>query len=251
MTAPANSSVVRVPKAGEMVAAHLRRQIILGELPEGEALPSETALMAQFGVSRPTLREAFRILESESIITVRRGARGGARVLAPDSAVAARYTGLLLQHRGALLADVYSTRSVLEVSAVGLLAARRGTAHLAELRTMLDQGKALVDDGAAFADHDARFHQAMVKATGNETLSVLIGMLYHIIGAHNQRYVATRLASKGDPEAPTAQRAHAKLLTLLEAHDAEGAQKFWRRHLDLVAQYMVTDPATTVVEVLS
>src|SRR5439155_5195777 len=64
---------VRVPKTAELVAAHLRRQIVRGELKEGDALPPETALMEQFNVSRPTLREAFRVLESEALITVRRG----------------------------------------------------------------------------------------------------------------------------------------------------------------------------------
>src|SRR5207245_2326520 len=59
---------VRVPKTAELVARSLRRQIIRGELGQGEALPSESALMEQFGVSRPTLREAFRVLESESLI---------------------------------------------------------------------------------------------------------------------------------------------------------------------------------------
>jgi DNA-binding FadR family transcriptional regulator len=249
--ARANSSVVRVPKAGEMIAAHLRRQIILGELAEGEALPSENALMVQFGVSRPTLREAFRILEAESIITVRRGAHGGARVLAPDGAVAARYTGLLLQHRGALLADVYSSRAVLEVSAVGLLAARRGTGHLTELRELLEQGVQLLGNGVGFAQHDAHFHQTVVRLTDNATLTVLIEMLYHIIAAHNQRFLVNHALTHGDPQARAAQRAHEKLVTLLEARDGEAAQKFWRRHLDLVAKYMITDPATTVVEVLS
>jgi DNA-binding FadR family transcriptional regulator len=249
MTAPSKSSLVRVPKAGEMVAAHLRRQIILGELPEGAVLPCEDDLMIQFGVARPTLREALRILEAESVIVVRRGARGGPRVQAPDGAVAARYTGLLLQHRGALLADVYNARTDLELSALALLGAQRGTAQLVELRTLLDEGKALVDDGAKFGEHDAHFHQTLVRLSGNETLSVLIGMLYHIIAAHNQRFFANDVHSAA--KSPTVQRAHEKLLGLLEARDVDGAKKFWRRHLDQVAKYMITDPATTVVEVLS
>src|SRR5580704_5829524 len=54
-----NVSAVRVPKAGEMVAAQLRRQIVLGELKEGDQLPPESVLMEEFGVSRPTLRGAL------------------------------------------------------------------------------------------------------------------------------------------------------------------------------------------------
>ena len=48
-----------MPKTAELVAAELRRKIVRGELAEGDALPSEAALMAEFAVSRPTLREAF------------------------------------------------------------------------------------------------------------------------------------------------------------------------------------------------
>ena len=81
-------SPVRVPKAAELVAAHLRRQIIRGDIAEDEALPAEAELMHIYNVSRPTLREALRILESESLIVVKRGARGGARAALPDATAA-------------------------------------------------------------------------------------------------------------------------------------------------------------------
>src|SRR5215469_13170744 len=89
--------LVRAPKTSELIAAQLRRQIVRGAVKPGEKLPPETRLMEQFGVSRPTIREAFRILETERLITVRPGSRGGAQVVAPDPTVAARYVGLLLQ----------------------------------------------------------------------------------------------------------------------------------------------------------
>src|SRR3954452_7008063 len=108
------ASRVRVPKMAELVAQQLRRQIIRGELSEGEALPSEAVLMTRFGVSRPTLREAFRVLESEALINVRRGAHGGARVQIPNGDVAARYAGLVLEFRGPTLEDVYEARSIME-----------------------------------------------------------------------------------------------------------------------------------------
>src|SRR5689334_22847187 len=121
----------RVPKTAELVASHIRRRIVLGQLREGDALPSETALMEEFDVSRPTLREAFRILESEALITVRRGARGGARVREPSVDVAARYAGLVLQHRGATVADVLDARVIVEAPAARMLAERRNRVSIA------------------------------------------------------------------------------------------------------------------------
>src|ERR1700722_316778 len=76
MSTPIRSKQVRVPKAGELVAEQLRRQIVSGELREGDALPPESTLVERYGVSRPTLREAFRILEAEHIIEIKRGGRG-------------------------------------------------------------------------------------------------------------------------------------------------------------------------------
>src|SRR4051794_22682055 len=119
------SADIRVPKIGELVAGHIRNRIVRGELKPDEALPPESTLMEDFNVSRPTLREAFRILESEGLITVRRGARGGARVQAPEANVAARYAGFLLQNRGATVADVLSARVIVESPAAGIVARRR------------------------------------------------------------------------------------------------------------------------------
>ena len=66
---------IQAPKTAELIAARIRRGIACGQLADGDALPSELQLMDDFGVSRPILREAFRILESESLIEVRRGVR--------------------------------------------------------------------------------------------------------------------------------------------------------------------------------
>jgi DNA-binding FadR family transcriptional regulator len=72
---------LREPKMAARVATVLRRMFIRGEIPEGTMLPPESELMERFRVYRPTLREAFRVLESESLIEVQRGVRGGAQVM--------------------------------------------------------------------------------------------------------------------------------------------------------------------------
>jgi DNA-binding FadR family transcriptional regulator len=74
---------VHPPKTADLVVAGVRDAIRAGDLQPGSRLPAEKALAAHYGISRPTLREALRILEHQELITVRRGARGGAAVRTP------------------------------------------------------------------------------------------------------------------------------------------------------------------------
>jgi DNA-binding FadR family transcriptional regulator len=251
VSVPLEASAVRLPKAGELVAAELRRKIVIGELEVGEPLPNEAQLMAQFGVSRPTLREAFRILESEQLIRVQRGARGGARVLKPDCAAAGRYTGVLLQSLGTPVGDVYCARASIEESAVRMSAGRQLIAKVNELNRLLAEGTKLIENPPAYAEHDAAFHRAVVDLAGSTTLKVLANMLFHIISAHSRALMAAHPEGYEPPANRTAQRAHAKLLRLLEAGDLEAAQRHWRRHLDGVEQYVVGGSKETIVNVLA
>jgi DNA-binding FadR family transcriptional regulator len=243
---------IRVPKSAELVAAQLRRQIIKGELVEGEALAPESVLLAQFGVSRPTLREAFRVLEAEGLISVRRGAHGGARVHPPNDDVAARYAGLVLEHRGTTVADVYQASALLEPPCAALVAKKRTQADLHKLREVFEQAEAVKDDPLALLVAQDAFHQALVGLTGNHTVIVLAGMLRHIVDQANEAYVS---AEASQPEQRRAalkgQRAHDRLITLLEAGDADGAQALWRRHLEQQGDHFRTGPgARTVLDLL-
>src|SRR3954452_24826625 len=81
----------------QQVADELRQLIVAGELEEGEMLGSEPDLIERFGVSRPSMREALRILETEGLISVRRGVFGGVVVHRPDQRQTARTAALVLQ----------------------------------------------------------------------------------------------------------------------------------------------------------
>src|SRR5690348_11968170 len=100
----------RPRRVAELVADELRRQIITGEL-ESE-LPREETLLERFPVSRPSLREAFRILETEGLVQVRRGRVGGAVVRRPTVDGAAYYLGLLLQSNSVNLSDLAGARLI-------------------------------------------------------------------------------------------------------------------------------------------
>lgn len=243
---------VRVPKMAELVAAQLRRKIVRGELAEGEALPAETALMAEFAVSRPTLREAFRVLESESLISVRRGARGGARVHIPEGTVAARYAGVVLEYRGTTLKDVYDARTVIEAPCAGLLAQRRTDHDLERLRASVVEAEGLMDDPSAFIRAHMEFHALVVELAGNETLTVLNGMVRHIIDQANWSHVDL---DAGSPENIRANRrgfrAHGALVELVAGRRTEAAEELWRVHLQEAEDYLLQSRSmTTVLDLL-
>jgi DNA-binding FadR family transcriptional regulator len=246
--------VMRIPKMAELVAAHLRRQIVRGDLQEGDALPPETILMEQFGVSRPTLREAFRVLESEALISVRRGARGGARVHPPNSDVAARYAGLVLEHRHTTLADVYEARTMIEPHCAALLAAHRTQSDIAELMAEVESGEAVLDENPdLFIRIHTDFHARIVDLAGNETLKVLTGILRHIVDTANWNRVAD------DPAGPSTRRAthkgaraHRRLVELIRVRDVAGAEALWRKHLMEADRYLLESQSEhTILDLLT
>ncbi|NYI75510.1 FadR/GntR family transcriptional regulator [Nocardioides panzhihuensis] len=240
-------TVLRAPKTAELIATHLRRQIVKGDLKPGETLPSEVNLMEQFGVSRPTLREAFRILEVESLIGVRRGSRGGAQVLEPDPMVAARHVGFLLQIQGTTVQDVYEARTLTEPLCAAMLARVRTDDDLDALRAVVDALRNLVAAGfekvpdiAEWSRTTYRFHEAILQRCGNKTLAVQGSVLADIVDAHLQQALAKGLGERDNvPERyQKTLRSYARLIDLVDARDSDGAEKHWRKHMEVAAGYL-------------
>ncbi|SNQ47006.1 GntR family transcriptional regulator [Frankia canadensis] len=245
---------IRVPKAGELVASQLRRQIVRGELVAGTMLPTEAILMQRFGVSRPTLREAIRMLEADGLITVIRGSRGGARVQVPDPASLARQAGAVLQHRHASLKDVYDIRTLLETQAAGMAARSRTPEKIARLEELLAaEERAVEGEHDAFLAADEALHLGVVGLAGSTTLELLVRMLYAVVESAN---IASSLSSPA-PQAELAirvrtHRSHAKLVRLVREGTAEEVEQYWNRHLRSVSEYLLSDiPAESVVDLMS
>jgi DNA-binding FadR family transcriptional regulator len=222
------------PKAAAVVAATVRNRIVRGELREGDALPPESELIAEFGISRPSVREALRVLESESLITLQRGARGGARVHAPSAATAARYAGAVLQTQGIALEDVYQAGRLIELCAVDLLAARADPVEVAGLREFLVREEQTIPDPVEFVRLAQQFHVELVAAAGQQTLALFASMLNDIIGRHLA--LLARPPRTGEREQPRWKTlaAHDQLVELIEAGRVAEARTFWATHLDAV-----------------
>jgi DNA-binding FadR family transcriptional regulator len=230
---------IRVPKAAELVAAELRHSIVEGALKEGDTLPPEAELLRRFGVSRPTLREAYRLLESEGLITVQRGLKGGALVHAPNEDVVARHLGTILRFRGATLQDVYDARMLVEPPAAGLLARTRSPEVLDEIERILAAESETLRDSMAFSHEATHFHEKMLELAGNHTLAVFGKILSGIVEFHLHEANVREMLPKGDEVTGRAHRAHERLVELIRKGDAASAETFWRSHLEAAEHFLL------------
>jgi len=235
----------------QQIADELRGLIVSGELSEGDSLGHEPDLVERFGVSRPSLREALRILEAEGLITVVRGVRGGVIVHAPDQRMTARAAALLLQARNVSLADVFEARNLLEPVAARSIATARGRkAAVKELRALVRDQENAIEDPDAFGVANAAFHQRLVSLGGNQTLSVVAEMLNEIV-IRAVTAVSRRDVGLGSPAMRRrGLRSQNRLLDLIEAGKGTEAEEHWRSHMQVVGRVLLGQSASTVVDLV-
>lgn len=229
-----NADAVRVPKTAELVAKQIRNAIIRGELSDGDTLPAELHLIAEFEVSRPTIREAVRILESEGLVTVARGARGGARISSPNYEMIGRAAGITLQAQGVTIGDLYEMRTLIEPPAARLVAERNSAAAVPILRAHIEDEFSDLKDRFAASTKIAEFHRLMIDLAGNKTLIMFWQALSGLVDEH--LHLAQRRSPPLDPEFSERRlrfgfKSHSRLVDLIEAGDGPGAEAHWKAHM--------------------
>lgn len=235
----------------QQIADELRTLIVSGELSDGESLGREPDLVKRFGVSRPSLREALRILETEGLIRVVRGLHGGVVVQSPDHRMTARTAALILQSRNVSLADVFAARSMIEpLAAKAVASSRKRKSAAAELRRLIEEERAALDDPEAFGLASAQFHERLVALADNQTLIILTEMLNEIVVR------AVTAASRGeDNVGSTASRrrgirSQEHLVDLIEKGKAAEVEAHWQSHMSIVSKVMLGQDAETVIDLL-
>ena len=218
----------RPQKAAATIAQIIRQRIASGELREGDSLPPESELVAEFKVSRPTLREAFRVLEAEGLITIARGAKGGARVHEPDSQVVTRYAGLLLETLGTDHRDVLEALQVMIPPCCRLAAERATPEEFAELRKELDSLRDAVGDRDLFNQQATRFLEVLFGTTRNRTLTLT-------------NMVSLQIYNASIGSFPTSQENRdwilhqfSELLRLIEQRQGRAAEGLWFEYLTAI-----------------
>jgi DNA-binding FadR family transcriptional regulator len=242
----------RLREKPQRIADELRRLIVSGRLSEGDSLGKEPELVERFGVSRPSLREALRILEAEGLISVVRGMLGGIVVHEPDGRTTARTAALVLQARNVSLADVHEALSLLEPTAVRVVASLRSRrSAVAELRELIGEQARAITDPEAFGRANARFHERLVASAGNQTLSIVAEMLNEIVARAVTAVSRTGPARSSVATRRRGIRSQERLVSLIEAVKASDAEAHWRTHMTAVGRVLLGQRATTVIDLMN
>lgn len=220
-------AIKRIRPAYEQVAEQLRALVLGGTVAPGDRLPVEGDLSAEFGVSRSTIREAIRLLSSQSLVYTVRGPAGGTFVSAADPDSVRDYLetsiGLLSGNEGISVGDLLEVREVLEVPAARLAAQRRTDEHLALMRDAIEREKQRSDRGERF-ELNHQFHAQVLAAAGNPLLTVVTDPVYRVI---QTRF----LKDESRPFYNRVHDEHVALLGFIERGDGDGAAQAMHEHL--------------------
>jgi DNA-binding FadR family transcriptional regulator len=228
--------VKQVTRPRAQVEEQIREAILSGQFSQGDKLPPETQLAEQFGVSRPTVREALGALVSAGLIRKLPGVAGGSFVnsVTTDSLSRALSTSVdTILRLGALdLEELGAVRHILEVPAAGLAAESRTDEHLARLRAIVERQKTTTIDDPDIPSYDLAFHTTIAHASGNRLLAAFVGAL------HSTTYPAQYLEVTPTVARKTVKQ-HMAITAAIEAGDAAEAARSMKEHLEYVSRYSV------------
>ncbi len=218
---------IKKKRVAEEVADRIRTLILDGTFPQGQPLPSERVLTERFGVSRGSIRDAFRTLETIGLIETRHGRGTFPRELTVDRLVAPLASMMTFQHD--LQDELLDVRRMFEPAVARVAATRATDEDFADLQRILDAQHRKLKKGQSAIVEDTEFHAALARSTRNRVIVSLMATL-------NDLLVESRkltLRQKGRPAKSV--EGHEAVVAALRRRDADGAARAMSNHIDQIA----------------
>ncbi len=232
---------VQPVRAYQRIVEQVEEALVRGDLAPGQRLPSERELVTQFAVSRSTVREALRVLESNGVVRSRPGDPNGPEIL-PFSSTALRKQVVRLARVDELtLAELIAFRMIMDGAAIQVASRLRTPEQLAELEGTLIAMRAAIDvDFAAFSEADLTFHDVIARIARNSLIEtcneVVRGVVLTLISdkiAHASNSRALMLESL---------QHHAEVVDAIRSGDGHAAARIARQNMyDYYAGYVPED----------
>lgn len=224
---PRSIGPIKKTRVAEEVADRIRTLILDGAFPQGQPLPSERVLTEQFGVSRGSIRDAFRMLEMIGLLETRHGRGTFPHELTVDRLVQPLASVMTYQHD--LQDELLDVRRMFEPAVARAAAARLTEEDLADLQRILDAQRRKLKAGQSAIVEDTAFHAALARSTRNRVVVSLMSTL-------NDLLVESRTSSLRQEGRPVKSiEGHEAVVEALRRRDAEGAARAMYEHIDQIA----------------
>jgi DNA-binding FadR family transcriptional regulator len=221
---------IRKTRVAEEIADRIRVLILGGAFPTGQPLPSERDLAERFGVSRGSIRDAFRTLETIGLLVTRHGQGTFPQELDVERLVAPLAS--VLSYRADLQDELMDVRRMFEPAVARVAATRISDEDLVDLQRILDVQRRKLKTGRSAIAEDTAFHEILARATRNRVIVSIMAIL-------NDLLVESRklsLKQKGRPGRSIT--GHEAVVAALRQRDAHAAAEAMRTHIDQIADIL-------------
>ena len=218
---------VEKKKAYEDIVQQIRTLIEEGKLKRNDHLPSERDLSETFRVSRTTVREAIRTLESMRLLQSRQG--NGTYVLASsEEALIQPLASALFKEKDDIF-DIFYIRKIIEPHAAQLAAENATPQEIEEMEEVLRTQEECIGHGENIIETDSAFHNLMVKATKNRVMERLIVALIDLLKKSRENYL---MEDENDERVKRSLEGHHRVLSAVKNGDCDAARKSMLQHLE-------------------
>jgi GntR family transcriptional repressor for pyruvate dehydrogenase complex len=228
--APTMIQPIRKTRIPEEIANRIRLLILDGTFKPGEPLPSERHLARSFGVSRGSVRDAFRMLETIGLLETRHGQGTFPQELSVDNLVTPLAS--VLTYSRELQQELMDVRRMFEPAVARVAAARAAPAEIEQLQRLIEAQRRKVKAGQSTIGEDTAFHSTVARATHNQ-------VVVRIMETLNDLLVGSRkltLQQKGRPLRSV--RGHEAVVAALRRRDPEAAARAMHQHIDQIAELL-------------
>ena len=219
---------IRKTRVAEEVADRIRVLILDGTFPAGEPLPGERQLAARFGVSRGSIRDALRVLETIGLLVTRHGQGTFPQELDVDRLVAPLAS--ILSYRHDLEDELLDVRRMFEPAVARVAAARVTEEDLAALERILAAQRRKLKTRQSAIVEDTAFHEVLARATRNRVVVSIMATLNDLL------VESRKLALKQEGRPGRSMHGHEAVVTALRQRNAEAAATAMREHIDQIAK---------------
>lgn len=220
----------------EAIVRQIRGMIAEGRLKSGDRLPPERELAEKFVVSRTSVREALRALESLGLVEIRAGEGTFVREVSVESLI--QPLALVVASQREAIAELFEARRLLEPIIAGLAATRATAEEREEMERILDEQAREVGLGGTGIVQDARFHVALGAAAHNRAITRIVNAIMDLLAQSREE----SLSMPGRPE--RSHQDHRQILAAIAARDADAAREAMRDHVVAVEALVFGDMPT-------